>query len=40
MKTPRVVKGGVLEDKTSEVAMGCDDVIGFFLLSEFVSIVL
>ncbi len=37
VKCPRVVEGGVLKDETSKVAVGGDNVVGFFLLSEFVT---
>ena len=40
VKTSAVVEGSILEDQTTEVTMGCDDVISFFFLSEFVTIVL
>ena len=40
VKTSRVVERSVLEDQTTEVTMGCDDVIGLFLLSELITIVL
>ena len=36
----RVVETGVLEDESSEVAMSSNDVVGLFLLTKFVSIVL
>jgi hypothetical protein len=35
-----VVEAGVLEDETAEVAVGCNDVVGLFFLTELVAIVL
>src|SRR4028118_24339 len=34
------VERSVLENQTTEVAVGCDDVVGFFFLTEFVTVVL
>lgn len=39
MKGSRVVEGGVLEDETSKISMGGDDVVGFLLLTKLVSVV-
>src|SRR4028118_517531 len=33
------VERSVLENQTTEVAVGCDDVVGFFFLTEFVTVV-
>ena len=35
-----VVERSVLEDETTEVAVGCNDVVGLFFLTEFVAVVL
>ncbi|MFM1843829.1 MAG: hypothetical protein RLZZ490_2572, partial [Cyanobacteriota bacterium] len=35
-----VVEGRILEDQPTEVAVGCNDVVGFFFLTEFVTVVL
>ena len=35
-----LLNGSVLEDETTEVAIGCDDVVGLFFLTELVTIVL
>ena len=35
-----VVEGGVLEDQATEVTVGSHDVVGLFLLAEFISVVL
>ncbi len=40
VKTSGVVERCVLEDQTTEVTMGCDDVVCLFLLTELVTVVL
>ena len=40
VKTTAIVKASILENKTSEVSMSGNDVVGFFLLTKLVSIVL
>ena len=40
MKTTAIIERSVLEDESSEVPVGSDDVVGLFFLSELVSIVL
>lgn len=35
-----VVERCILEDQTTEVAVGCNDVVSFFLLTELVTVVL
>ena len=40
VKLTAVVEGSVLEDQTTEVAVGCNDVVSFFFLTEFVAVVL
>ncbi len=40
MKATAIVKGCVLENKSTEVAMSSNNVIGFFFLTKLVSIVL
>ncbi len=39
VKGTRVVERGVLEDKTSEISVSGNNVVGFFFLSELVTIV-
>ena len=40
VQTARVVKACILEDQTTEVSMGCNDVVCLFLLTKLVTIVL
>jgi len=40
VQAPGVVEAGVLEDQTSEVTVGGNDVVGLFFLPEFISSVL
>ncbi|CAI8156190.1 MAG: Uncharacterised protein [Prochlorococcus marinus str. MIT 9215] len=40
MQAAAVVEAGVLEDQTTEVAVGCNDVVGLFLLAKLVAVVL
>ena len=39
MKGPRVVKASVLENKPTKIAVRCNDVVGFFFLTKFVTII-
>ena len=39
MKAATIVKASVLENKASEVAMRCNNVVGLLFLSEFVTII-
>ena len=40
MERARVVKGCILENQSSEVAVSCDDVVSLFFLTKFVAIVM
>jgi len=40
VKAAAVIEGGILEEETTEVPVSSDDVIGFFLLTKLVAIVL
>ena len=40
VKASGVIEAGILEDETTEVAVGCNDVVGLFFLTKLITVVL
>jgi hypothetical protein len=40
VKTPTVVKAGILEDQATKVTVSSHDVVGLFLLAKLIAVVL